>query len=253
MINNDLNNLPLQLKFRRFEFKYQLPLFLIDRIISDLLDYMEWDPFVIDRADKSYQVSSLYFDSAGLGCYHEKLAGVKKRKKFRLRTYATALEPLTKVFIEIKRKDDMAILKDRLVIDYQSHFSFLTNGQPNFAPHQMSAQEKEVLKEFLWTKNHNCLMPKIMVIYKRQPLISRLDHRFRITFDSHLQAHPANRLSFSDRKTEIFPDQAVMELKYNNIIPSWFHHLIQKYQLDRRPFSKYCRSLAGCYKNHQYV
>jgi len=250
---NDLNNLPPQLKFRRFEFKYQLPLFLIDRIISDLLNYMEWDPFVVDRDDKSYQVSSLYFDSAGLGCYHEKLAGIKKRKKFRLRTYATVLKPSTKVFIEIKRKDDMAILKDRLAIDYQSHFSFLTNGYPDLSINQMSAQEKGVLKEFLWTKSYNCLTPKIMVIYKRQPLIGRLDHRFRITFDSHLQAYPANQLSFSDRKTEIFPNQMVMELKYNNIIPSWFHRLIQKYRLDRMPFSKYCHSLAGCYKNHRYA
>ncbi|MFH1551730.1 MAG: polyphosphate polymerase domain-containing protein [bacterium] len=252
MINN-LNNLPIQLRFRRFEFKYHLPLFLVDKVISDLLHYMKWDRFVADKQDKSYKVSSLYFDSHGLGCYHEKLSGIKRRKKLRLRTYADELEPLTEVFVEIKRKDDMVILKDRLVIDYQSHFDFLKIGQPDLSVSKISVQEKEVLKEFLWTKNYNCMLPKIMVVYKRQPLISKLDHRFRITFDSQIQTYPAKELSFSNQKTEVFPDWAVMELKYNNTVPDWFHRIVQKYQLNRSPFSKYCQSLQAWHKHYKYV
>jgi len=253
MINNNLTNLLPQLRFRRFEFKYSLSKIMASKILGDLLNYMEWDPYALNQPDKSYQVSSLYFDSAGFGCYHEKLAGIKKRKKLRLRTYATVFEPTTKIFLEIKGKDDMAILKDRMVIDYQTVSDWLANGQSNFLTNQLSVQGEKFFKEFLWLKNYNCLLPKIMVIYKRQPLISRLDHKFRITFDSQIQAHPANRFYFSEQKTEILSDDLIMELKYNNTIPNWFHWIIQKYQLNRRPYSKYCQSIAGCYKNQQYV
>jgi len=253
MINNDLINLPLQLRFRRFEFKYQVPKIMADKILEDLLNYMEWDPYAVEQPDKSYQVSSLYLDSTGFSCYYEKLAGVKRRKKLRLRTYATVFEPTTKIFLEIKGKDDMVILKDRMVIDYQTVSDWLANGQSNLLTNQLSVQDEEFLKNFLWLKNYNCLLPKIMVVYKRQPLISRLDHKFRITFDSQIRAYPANQLYFSEQKTEILSDSLIMELKYNNTIPNWFHWIIQKYQLDRRPYSKYCQSIAGCHKNQQYV
>jgi len=245
MTNNNSNKLP-QLQFRRFEFKYRLPIFLVKHIMSDLFDYMEWDPFVKDNPDKSYCVSSLYLDSAGLGCYHEKLAGIKKRKKLRFRFYADVFEPDTKIFVEIKRKNDMTVLKDRLVIDYQNCVNFLS-GKESISDSKMSVQEKDVLREFLWTKKHNCLTPKIMVVYKRQPLIGRLDCRFRITFDSCLQAYPADRLCFSERRKDILSKDVIMELKYNNTIPGWFHCIVQKYQLNREPFSKYCKSLEGCY------
>lgn len=235
-----------QLKFRRFEFKYRLPFFLVNKIMADLLNYMDWDPFVKNRPDKSYQVSSLYLDSAGLGCYYEKLAGIKKRKKLRLRFYADVFEPNTKIFVEIKRKNDMTILKDRLVIDYQSCPDFLS-GRKNFSDSPILAQEKDVLQEFLWTKKYNCLTPKIMVVYKRRPLIGRLNRRFRITFDSHLQAYLADGLYFSEHKKNILSKDVIMELKYNDTIPGWFHYIIQKYQLNRVPFSKYCKSIEGCY------
>lgn len=241
---------PPRLQFRRFEFKYHLPIFTVDKIIDDLLEYMDWDPFVSNRIDKSYQVNSLYFDSFSFGCYNEKLAGVKERKKLRLRTYATALEPTTKVFLEIKRKDDMVVFKDRLIIDYQD-----CHNLSDLKRYQFSKQEKKVLEEFLWTKSYNCMTPKLMVVYKRKALVGRFDKRFRITFDSQIQAYPANQLSFSGNQpaAEIFPKRVIMELKYNNGIPYWFHWMIQKYQLSREPFSKYCQSLETYQQNYKHV
>ena len=253
MIKNILNNnQPVKLRFRRFEFKYHLPDFLANKIMADLFNYMDWDPHVINQPDKSYQVSSLYFDTAGFSCYYEKLAGVKDRKKLRLRTYATSLESETPVFLEIKGKSDAVILKDRLLSNYQDCLNFVTSGQFN-STDGMSSQEQELLREFLWLKDYNCLLPKIMVIYKRKPLVGRLDPRFRVTFDSQLKTYPANQLFFSDKTTEVFPQKVVMELKYNNTIPYWFHRIIQKYQLNREPFSKYCQSLEAARRHFFHV
>ncbi len=253
MINKFFNHQPpIKLKFRRFEFKYCLPDFLADKIITDLLNYMDWDPYAFSQDSNSYQVSSLYFDTANFGCYYEKMAGVKDRKKLRLRTYATEFNSKTPVFLEIKRKSDMVIFKDRLVSNYENCSEFITTGQFNLTKKEASLQDRELLKEFLWLKNYNCLMPKIMVIYKRKPLIGRLDPRFRVTFDSQIKVYPANQLFFSEQAVEVFP-KVVMELKYNNNIPAWFHQIVQKYQLNREPFSKYCESLETCQKHYQYV
>ncbi len=250
MLNNNKN---LEFKFRRFEFKYRLPLYLVNNIITDLMDHMKWDSFVVDKPGHSYQVNSLYFDSSGLSCYHEKIAGVKKRKKLRLRSYGQDLNPENKFFLEIKRKEDMTIVKDRLIIDYQDHFNFIKNNSPVYLNRALSPEEKKVLEEFLWTEKYNCLTPKIMVIYKRRPLVSHVDKRFRITFDSDIKAYPADHFYLKKNGVDILSDQVVMELKYNNNIPGWFHDLIKKYQLIREPFSKYCLSLEGCYRNYKYV
>ena len=255
MINKikEFNNLLPQLKFRRFEFKYRIPHFLVDKITADLLHYMEWDPFVINKPEKHYQVSSLYFDSEGLGCYHEKMAGVKDRKKLRLRTYSNVLSSDMKVFVEIKRKRDMAILKDRLIINYQDYLDVIHKESSAFLNNRLLTQEQDVWKEFLWTKRYNCMTPRIMVIYNRKPLVGRINNRFRITFDSNIQAFPSDQLNFTNRRRNVLSDDVIMELKYNNTIPDWFHFIIQKYQLNRVAFSKYCKSLEVCHKYYKYV
>lgn len=248
-----VNQKPLKLRFQRFEFKYRLPEYIVGKIIQDLLNHMDWDPYVAGNNDKSYQVSSLYFDTTGFGCYHEKIAGVKSRKKLRLRTYATELQPDTRVFLEIKRKNDMIVFKDRLATNYQECFHSINNGQFSRLVDHASCQDKELLKEFLWLKEYNCLLPKLMVIYKRQPLVGRIDQKFRVTFDSQLKAYPANQLFFSKRAVEVFPHSVIMELKYNDSVPYWFHQIIKKYQLNREPFSKYCQSLEASQKYYHYV
>lgn len=247
------NQLPLKLRFRRFEFKYCLPDSLALRILDDLTDFMDWDPYVKDQPEKFYQVSSLYFDTANFDCYHEKLSGIKDRKKLRLRTYAVEVGPKTPVFMEIKRKSDMVILKDRLVTDYQHCFDFVDKGQAHQLIAHLSPPEQELFKEFFWLKTHNCLLPKIMVVYKRQPLFSKIDPGFRITFDSQIRAYPARHLSFSEEAAEVFKDGTVMELKYNNTIPAWFHQIVVKYQLNRQAFSKYANSLETCRNHYQHV
>lgn len=254
MIKNFLKpNLPIKLRFRRFEFKYRLPVFLADKILNELLNYMEWDPYAIDQPDHFYQVNSLYFDTAGFGCYYEKIAGNKDRRKLRLRTYTDELKPETPIFLEIKRKSDMVIFKDRIILKYQDCADSIVNGQFNSLNNYHSLQDEELLKEFLWLKNYNCLLPKLMVTYKRKPLIGRIDPRFRITFDSQIKTCPTDRLFFSDKAVEVFPQGVVMELKYNNSIPHWFHWIIQKYQLNREQFSKYCQSLETSFKHYRHV
>jgi len=242
-----------KLKFQRFEFKYIVEPFMVDKIIGQLLNYMDWDTYAINRPDKSYSVSSLYFDTANFTCYHQKMAGVRQRQKLRLRTYETDLEPKTPIFMEIKRRNQAIVFKDRLIVNYQDCPGFISTGQIEIDLKRGFSQERQTFKNFLWIKNRNCLLPKIMITYKRKPLMDKVNQGFRITFDYDIKAYPANKLFFSDRTIEVFPQKCIMELKYNNSIPAWFHRIIQRYQLERVSFSKYCRSLEKVQTYYNYA
>lgn len=238
----DKNN--AKLHFQRFEFKYQAPLNLVEGLIPDFLKYMSWDPYARDLPAKSYAVSSLYFDSAGLGCYYQNLNGDRVRKKLRIRFYDLSLKPEMPVFLEIKRKYDMVSVKDRLTMTQAKCYNLL-QGKGNIGL-SFSEHNRETLDEFLWLKYYNGMQPRNMVIYDRKPLISKVDPNFRVTIDYNIRTYSANWLCDKKDGISINPGWAVLEVKFNNILPFWFHQLILRHNLERRPFSKYCRSMEAC-------
>lgn len=234
----------IKLHFQRFEFKYQFPKNIIEVLLPTLLKYMEWDPYVKDLPDKFYTVSSLYYDSVGLDCYYQKLAGDRTRKKLRIRFYDSQLKPQTLVFLEIKRKYDTVIVKDRLTFSYQDCLSLLKENKKLNLP--LSKHDKDTLDEFIWTKIYNSMVPQNLVVYKRKPLISKVDPNFRVTIDYDLRTYLADWIDERKGGKLVRPAIAVMEVKFNNVLPFWFHQLIQRYNLEQQPFSKYCNSLEVC-------
>ena len=76
------------LHFARFEFKYVLRAKKRREVESDLLYFLEYDPFVENRDNHRYFVRSLYFDDPNFTAFHDKIDGLHSRSKFRLRTYA---------------------------------------------------------------------------------------------------------------------------------------------------------------------
>jgi hypothetical protein len=81
-----------------------------------------------------------------------------------------------------------------------------------------------------------------LIDYQRRPYVSRFDPDFRLTFDSELQATQTDRLfpRNTDRSRRVVPGKTVMEVKFRHHLPSWFHRIIQGYELRRLSFSKIC-------------
>ncbi|MFA6254825.1 MAG: polyphosphate polymerase domain-containing protein [Patescibacteria group bacterium] len=234
-----------KLHFQRFEFKYQASLDLVEGIIPELLKYMEWDPYAKNLPGNNYVVSSLYYDSVGLGCYYQKVDGDRTRKKLRVRFYDSDLKPEIPVFLEIKRKYDNVVIKDRLKLTNEQAYDLLNNNKKlnlNFSQH-----DQETLNEFLWFKIFNGMMPQNMVMYNRKPLVSKVDPNFRVTLDYNLRTYLAGWISNKKEGKLVNPGVVIIEVKFNNVLPFWFHSIIQRYNLDKRPFSKYCNSLEVCY------
>jgi len=230
------------LHFQRFEFKYPLHKPTAERIIPDLLKHMDFDPFVLDKKEKFYIVNSLYFDNEGYACYFEKESGEKFRKKFRFRIYGDEAGEETPIFAEIKRKNNVLVIKDRAVLSKKEALDMIS-GRGVLGT---KGRDKEVLEEFLWNKGYNCLVPKIVVRYKRKPLIAKQDENVRVTFDYDIQAKPASWFNKGNYFWKnVLPGSMILEIKYNNILPFWLHEIIQKYELERVAFSKYTNSVRA--------
>src|SRR3989338_4292406 len=232
----------LKLHFQRFEFKYYLPKSKADKLIPALLNYLDWDPYIKELNTDFYQVNSLYFDNQTFGCYWDKESGLSDRKKLRLRYYNQLSNLNSPVFLEIKRKKDALVIKDRIYL--QAANCLCHNLDESLFKLHRAQPDNDFLKEIIWFKKKNLLKPKLFISYKRKAFVGKLDKGFRVTFDYDIKTQSQDDFaSKQNNLKEIYPEGVVLELKYNNVLPFWFQEIIQKYQLQRLAYSKYCNSL----------
>ena len=230
------------LHFQRFEFKYYLPKNIADKLIPTLLNHMDWDPYIKESGQDYYQVNSLYFDSPDFGCFWDKESGIADRKKLRFRYYNQMTSNEMPVFAEIKRKKDTLVIKDRVKLTAASCFNESFDQELN----KMRQQQKDddFLAELIWFKKRNSMRPKLFVSYQRKALVGKENKKFRVTFDYNIKAQLVDDFNKIPTQLEaVYPEGVVLEVKYNNVLPAWFHKIIQKYQLQRLAYSKYCNAL----------
>ena len=235
------------LHFQRFEFKYILNASGAQSILDTLLKHqLEWDPYVRNIANKDYTVRTLYYDTPNWRCYYEKLAGIINRFKLRARVYGQ--KPSGDVFFELKRRQDSVIIKDRLQIawpDFKnmeslSHLSNYSGAQ--------ALRDEMIMRE-----QQGPFKPRFLVQYQRQALVGKFQDRLRVTFDRQLTYASATSLDYDGPMEMMSPNLVVMEIKFNNSLPVWFKDIIQKHNLSRTSFSKYCELLSACQSKHKVL
>lgn len=236
---------PTQLKFQRFEFKYRLPAVLVPLIKEDLFKHkMQWDPYVLEKENKSYAVTSLYFDNAAWSCYYDKEAGLEERAKLRFRIYKPRLSSADTIFLEIKQKHDAVTSKKRVIIPYEGYLRFLETRRLSSMLPFIGEASRNSFREILAFGEFNCLYPRMLVRYMREPLIWQFNDRLRITFDHDIKAGAGSALD-AGSTLPVLSREIVMEVKYNSVLPYWFPEIIRKYELLREPFSKYGKSVES--------
>lgn len=217
----------------------------IPRFIERILPYTQPDPFLVEEntGRRSYPVTSLYFDSVDLHSLYEKDAGLLSRRKIRLRTYEPFFTPDSFAFIEIKRRHDAAVSKDRLSLSLQNVAPNLPMSEVLFALLQNVEAEQDVTHEAHTLESWFNLQPTTLVNYNRTPFVGMQDRRFRITIDSKLQARwKPHTLIGEQLVSECHPGMSVVELKTNHAAPAWFHEILQDFDLHRVAHSKYALS-----------
>ncbi len=226
----------------RLEYKYLLPLTIIDQLRNDLLRYMEYDEYASRRPLKGYTVRSIYLDSYDFKCYYEKLDGILVRNKFRVRGYDTR-EENKNIFLEIKRKHDGFISKNRYPVPLQS---FEKTWSIDSCTGDGNAEDDDALKNFSYYYHLRNLQPKVLVTYDREPFQCKFGSSLRITFDKDLKSKPVSSFeSLFDNEDlrKSYSDKFIFEIKFFQVLPQWINSVLTKYDLTRISVSKYTTSI----------
>lgn len=221
-----------ELYSRRKEIKYVVPLGKALAIREQLDRLLPRDEHCVDGP---YLVRSLYFDSVNQIDFAEKLAGVKDRKKVRLRVY-DGNASLCK--LEIKQKND----------DRQQKLSLIVSADDAAA---LSRGNIEVLRHYFDSSQTSLkaygIMRQGQYRAAAQIAYDRLAYRYpmydtRITLDMNVRSSESNMDLFSTTVcyTPILWESAVLEVKYSGKMMGFLSALLAQFELTQGTYSKYC-------------
>lgn len=236
--------IPLSLRFRRYECKYLITEAQAARVRAYVLPYLVLDPFAARSPQGRYQISSLYLDSDSLRLYHETLGGVRDRFKLRIRAYSDRFED--PVFFEVKKRCDRVILKQRARVR-RAEISPTVDGWVG-GSERMELQELESLEAFQSRVRSINGKPRLLVRYDREAYVGSFDDRVRVTFDRNLRAKRqavAGQFFAGDGWQTVQAGKVLMELKFNNQCPAWLAAVVRQETLRRISFSKYALSVTA--------
>lgn len=229
----------------RYEYKYFVSYDHLGRLRSLIKPFMEIDKYAQEHGGE-YTVRSIYFDTPDWECYFQKVAGVKRRNKVRLRGYNGG-NVESEVFFEIKKKVDEPLYKNRASLTYEEaqqvllgksldEVVFITTGKTNAG---------EDARRFLYHLRARRMSPVITVIYEREPyqaIFFDKENDLRITFDKNLRAVAWPSLDELFEEKHPYPVEArrfIMEIKFNRYLPNWLRAVVSSLGLTRCSASKY--------------
>jgi hypothetical protein len=230
-----------ELQAQRLELKYIIPERVAVSIRDFLLPYLEMDSFGASQPDCSYPVHSLYLDSPELALYHSTLNGDRNRYKLRIRFYEG--RPQAPVYLEIKRRDDGSIYKERCAVEREAVAEIVAGRLPDRRDLvKGDATAERALANFCRHLNQIQAEPMAHVAYRREAWLSEGSNRVRVTMDRQVQScrEPSIRLDAQlTNPITVFGDEVVLELKFTGRFPSWMGDLVRVFNLKQCSAAKY--------------
>ncbi|MBZ0265936.1 polyphosphate polymerase domain-containing protein [bacterium] len=241
--------------FTRKEYKYYVPLENLEEIKKRVTAYMVHDPFCLGRSENRYPVRSIYFDTRNLLFYFEKMAGQKIRKKLRVRTYDTKIDRAT-VYLEIKRKRDEYIVKERVRLSWEEWENFGGAQKDEIDTDLFGGydwQDRIVRERFIYLLHRLSLREKALIAYEREAFHDPVNPDLRITFDYNVRSllNPARSDLFTDMNTRTFGNPFfILEIKFSLTLPRWVRQLLKDFRLQNESISKYCLGV-DCWQDRE--
>jgi hypothetical protein len=220
----------------RQEWKYLCSQSQLDVLQHRLLSVMAYDSHQLTQ--ESYHIRSLYFDDLANHGLQENEDGLDMRKKFRIRTYNRATDP---IHLEIKYKIHGLTSKESCPISLDLCQSLMDRCYLPYREDYPAPLQKLYLD--IHTKG---LRPVTIVEYDRTAFVYPTGN-VRITFDRNIEAsHHIHR--FLEEQTHAIPvldaGQHILEVKFDEFLPTQIRDVLDVGHLDRTAFSKYyiCRT-----------
>ena len=191
----------------------------------------------IAHPDGKYLIRSLYFDDYRQSGLLDKVEGVEKREKFRIRFY-----DLDDSFIRLEAKQKLGQMTRKLSAPLtREQVDRLLDGDIWW----MMNSEHPLIRNFYLKLRTRLLRPAVIVDYYREPYVFQ---DVRITFDMELRSGVYDRNLFNKDlfTVPVLPsDRMVLEVKYDEALPYMVRKLLGTVPMARSAISKYelCRSL----------
>ena len=187
--------------------------------------------------DGRYRVRSVYFDDPEDSCLLENLDGSDPRAKYRLRIYNASD---ARISLERKAKRRGMTHKDAVPVDRALAERLLAGQIPFPRP-----QDPPLLRRMLADMELRVLRPRVIVEYLRTPFILPVGN-VRVTLDEHISSARAVDRFFEPAlpQRQVLPSgQGVLEVKWDQLLPSWLYDSLQLEGMQWTSFSKYflCR------------
>lgn len=216
----------------RHEYKYRINSMQEQILICRAEGVMSKDPHV--DANGCYRIKSLYFDDYDDSCFFENESGTDPRSKFRIRYYN---EDTSRLKLEKKSKRRGMTLKESCTITKEECLIFMSGQIPD-----VKDEMPDIKKQLFLEMRLRHMLPKVIVIYERIPFIYSAGN-VRITFDRKLASsiEVAHFLDGEYLERPVMPSgTAVMEVKWDEILPLHIKDVMRLENLQWTAFSKYC-------------
>lgn len=167
-----------------------------------------------------YRVRSLYFDTPGDKALREKIDGMDKREKFRIRRY---LGNTDYIRLEKKSKAHGMCYKRSAQITAEE-VAAIQYGDLKW----MAYDDRELIRELYTKMRCEQLKPKTVVDYTREPFVCTAGN-VRITFDRDIRTGLYSTDFMSDDLPTIKAGDEIvlLEVKYDQFIPDYISDVLQ--------------------------
>lgn len=182
-----------------------------------------------------YEVRSLYFDDSRDTALREKIDGVSKREKFRIRYYNG---DTSYICLEKKVKRDGLCGKRSVLLSAQEVQSLL-DGDLDWMPDS----GRPLIQELYWKMNSNGLRPRTIVDYTRDAYVFPAGN-VRVTLDFNIRTGLGSTDFLNPTVTVPAGEApAILEVKWDEFLPDIIRDAVQLPGRHTSSFSKYaaCR------------
>lgn len=216
------------MKFRH-EYKHQVNLSDIIGLKTRLSAISKHDTH--SGQDGTYLVKSLYFDNYADKALKEKIDGLNKREKFRIRYYDA---DTTFMRLEKKSKINGLCNKESVRISAED-FKKIINGDISF----LIESDENLLRELYAKMTYQVLRPKCVVAYRRECFVYPPGN-VRITLDSDIcGSSNVNDFLNPDLKFLRLFHTSILEVKWDEFLPQIIKDAVQLKNRRASAFSKY--------------
>lgn len=180
-----------------------------------------------------YWIRSVYFDDIYDSCFNENEGGTNIRAKYRIRIYNVSGDQIR---LERKSKQNGMTCKESAKLTREQCDKLISGeGFP------ISEDMPLVLQQFLVLMKTRVMRAKAIIEYERTPFIYN-DGNVRITFDDNISSSLETD-RFFEKENSRYPvlsaGQSLLEVKYDEYLPSFIKNSLEIGSLMQTSFSKY--------------